>query len=217
MDFKLFIDSLATGTPIAILAAVVGVLWQWWYVRSRDKLHDEQMRRELGLELQKFEYQKQLEMIRFEYEQRQWREELAREMALKTVEVRIEEYAALWSRMAVIAVHTLGAGLTTESARELATDVMKWRYGKGGLLAAETTREAAYALQTALWEYDGSKEKQRNIRAARRLVRQALRADIGLGEDYTGQTIFEASEKVQKIQKAIEQLKPKLGIDASEM
>ena len=53
-------------------------------------------------------------------------------------------------------------------------------------------------------------------KAARRLFLQALRADIGLGENYTGQTIFEASEKVQKIQKEIEKLQPKLGITTSD-
>ncbi len=91
-----------------------------------------------------------------------------------------------------------------------------WRYGKGGLLAEETTRDAAFALQTALWEYNGTEETYRRMRSARRIFRDALRADIGLGEDVRGQTIFEASEKRQKIRQEIKDLQSKLGIPAAE-
>jgi len=169
MDFKLFIDTLLTGTPIAILAALVGILWQAIYTRSRDRLHDEQIKRELELERQKFEYQKQLEVIRFEYEQRRWREELAREITVKLVEARFSEYTEVWSFVeSISASHQMG-GLTTETTKALAEKIKHWRYSKGGLLAEETTRDVAYVFQTALWEYDGSKESYRRMRQARRI------------------------------------------------
>ena len=214
MDFKLFIDTLLTGTPIAILAALVGILWQAIYTRSRDRLHDEQIKRELELERQKFEYQKQLEVIRFEYEQRRWREELAREITVKLVEARFSEYTEVWSFVeSISASHQMG-GLTTETTKALAEKIKHWRYSKGGLLAEETTRDVAYVFQTALWEYDGSKESYRRMRQARRIFLEALRADTGLGENVTGQTIYEATEKRQKIHQELEELKTKLGISS---
>ena len=99
MDFTLFVNTLLTGTPIAILAAVVGLVWQILYVRSRDKLHDEQIKHEIKLEEQKFKHQKELEELRFEYEQRQWRESLGKELILKLLTERIEAFAQLWKIM----------------------------------------------------------------------------------------------------------------------
>src|SRR6476660_8106592 len=105
MDFKLFIDALLTGTPLAILAALVGIIWQAIYVRTRDKLHDEQLQHELEgqkfayqqeMERRKFEHLKELGLLKFEYKQRRWREALARELTLKIVEERIVEYSKVW-------------------------------------------------------------------------------------------------------------------------
>ena len=74
MDFQLFIDALLTGTPVAILVALVGIVWQAIYTRSRDKVHDEQIQRELKLEDQKFKHQREIEELKFGYEQLRWRE-----------------------------------------------------------------------------------------------------------------------------------------------
>jgi uncharacterized membrane-anchored protein YhcB (DUF1043 family) len=214
MDFKLFVDALLTGTPLAILAALVGIIWQAIYVRSRDKLHDGQIRRELELENIKFEYQKELETLKFEYEKRRWREELAMEVTMKIVEVRIEEYSKVWSYIEGIASHKLGEReINPLITKKLAEKIKDWRYSKGGLLAEGTTRDSSFALQTALWKYDGSEESYSRMRVARGIFRDAIRADIGLGEDIRGQTIFEAIEKRQKIREELEQLKLKLGIN----
>ncbi len=217
MDFKLFVDTLLTGTPIAILAALVGIVWQAIYARNRDKLHDEQIRRELELERQKFEHQKELETLKFEYEQRRWREELARDITLKIVGTRIDEYSKVWSYAEGVAKNQLETGsLTPDATKAIAQKIKNWRYSKGGVLAEETTREAAFAFQTALWEYDGSKEAYKGIRRARAIFRDALRADIGLGEDIRGQTIFETAERRQKIRKELKELQSQLGITSAE-
>jgi hypothetical protein len=217
MDFKLFVDSLLTGTPLAILAALVGVIWQALYVRSRDRLHDEQIRREMDIERRKFEHQKELEVLRFEYEQRRWREELARDITVKIVESRIEEYSKVWSYIESVAKFHFDMGnFTIDSARKVAQNLKDWRYGKGGLLAEATTREATYTLQTALFKYDETKESFKSIRRARSIFRDALRADIGLGENVKGQTIFESIEERQKIRNELAELQSKLGIDFQE-
>jgi hypothetical protein len=217
MDFKLFVDSLLTGTPLAILAALVGVVWQLFYVRSRDRLHDEQIRREMEIEKRKFGHQKELEILRFEYEQRRWREELARDITIKIVEGRIEEYSRVWSYIESMAFFQYETGdFAPDIAKKLAIKLRDWRYSKGGLLAEATTREATYTLQTALFKYDGSKESYKSIRRARSIFRDALRADIGLGEDVRGQTIFEATEQRQKIRKELVELQSKLGINSQE-
>ena len=167
MDFKLFVDTLMKGTPLAILAALVGVIWQAVYVRSRDKHHDDQARREQDLELKKFahqneldklrfEHQKELETLRFEYDKRRWREELAKEIALKLVDTRSGEYAAIWSHIESVASNRQQLGeLTPEVTKALAGRIKAWRYGKGALVAKETTRDAAMTFQKALWNYDG--------------------------------------------------------------
>ncbi|NJO81506.1 MAG: hypothetical protein HC828_01245 [Blastochloris sp.] len=95
MDFGVFVETLLTGTPIAILATLVGVIWQIFYSYSRDRLAYEQTKRQLELEKQKFEHEKALERLKFEYEQRRWREELGREITLKLMDLRIAEYAKI--------------------------------------------------------------------------------------------------------------------------
>ncbi|MBE7556662.1 MAG: hypothetical protein HS126_36900 [Anaerolineales bacterium] len=223
MDFKLFIDALLTGTPWAILAALVGIVWQGIYVRSRDKAHDEQIRRELELERQKFEHeqaiekrkfehQKELEITRFEYEQRQWREELSREITLKHIEIRLDEYAKVWSYTEGVARNRQKSGtLTRETTQEMAKKIKSWRYSKGGLFAETITRDAAFAFQQALWVYDESEEAYKRIRNARGIFRDALRADTGLGE-IAGQTIYQVTEERQKIREELKKLQSKLGI-----
>src|SRR5688572_25708834 len=124
MAFKLFIDALLTGTPVAILAALVGIVWQAMYTRRRDKVHDEQVQRELKLEDQKFKHQQEIEKMKFGYEQLRWREELAREIALKHVEVRLEEYAKVWSYVEGVARNQLEKGkLTPEATKAIAQQI----------------------------------------------------------------------------------------------
>ncbi len=227
MDFKSFVEALLTGTPSAILVTLVGVIWQVVYVHSRDKLRDEQARRELNLELQKFEHQekldkrrfehqKELETLRFEYEQRKWREELAKEISVKLVDIRAGEYATIWSQIESIAANKQESGkLTPEVTRALSEKVKAWRYSKGALVAEETTRDAAMAFQKALWDYDGSRT-YRQMRKARRLFRNAMRADLGVGENIEGKTIIEITEQRNKIKKELQALQADLNISEAE-
>jgi len=213
IDFKVFVDALVKGTPWAILIAGIGAIWQLVYVYSRDKIRDKQAVRQMALEEKKFEHQKLLESIKFEYEQRRWREQLGLQLALKHVDARLEEYAKAWSYIEAVATHRMDDGsLSAEVTKKVASNIKSWRYAKGGLLAEETTRDAAYALQRVLWEYSGTTEDYKRIRSARWLFREALRADTGLGEDMTGQTIFDATEKRQRICKELRALQNKLGI-----
>jgi len=207
MDFKTFIDTLLTGTPIAILAAIVGVLLQAMYVLSRDRIHDRQAERELKLEQQKFEHQKELEKMKFEYEQRQWREQLAREITVRLVEARLDEYSKVWSFAEGVAKnqHEKGA-LTPKATKAIARKIKRWRYSKGGLLAEEITRDAAFEFQRALWEYDGSVEAYTRIRRARNIFRDAIRADTGLSE-----AIYQVTEARQKVREELKELQSKLG------
>jgi hypothetical protein len=211
MDFKLFVDAILSGTPLAILAALVGLVWQAFYVHSRDKLHDGQARRELELEQHRFEHQKALETLKFEYEQRRWREQLARDITTRLVEARLAEYSTVWSDLETVTFsQKLRGALTPEKTKELAQKIKSWRYSNGGLLAEETTLEAAYVFQKALWFYGEIPDQQ--MEQARRVFREALRADIGLGEDVTGATIYEATERRQKIRAELRGLQSKLGI-----
>jgi len=210
MDFTLFVNTLLTGTPIAILAATVGLIWQVLYVRSRDKLQDQQMKRELNLEEQKFRHNKELEELRFQYEQRRWRESLGKELILKLLAERIESFAQLWQIMEGIS--TSKTQVTPEDTHAIAEEVLKWRYSKGGLLAEDVTRDAVYAFQQALWNYDGSKEKYRVVRRTRKLVLISMRADIGLGEDISGQSIYKIAEKRQNIGSELAKIQDQLGI-----
>lgn len=210
MDFSLFVNTLMTGTPVAILAAAVGLIWQVLYVRSRDKLQDEQMKREIKLEEQKFKHNKELEELRFQYEQRRWRESLGKELILKLLAERIESFARLWQIMEGIS--TSQKKVAPEETRALAGEVLKWRYGKGGLLAEDVTRDAVFAFQQALWDYDGSKEKYQVIRRTRKLVLISMRADMGLSEDISGQSIYKIAEKRQNIGSELAKIQDQLGI-----
>lgn len=215
MDFKIFIDALLTGTPIAVLAAAVGVIWQLIYTRSRDRLHDAQIQRELALAerkfahektlaQQRFEHQEQLEKAKFGYERRQWREQLAHDITLVLFQARIDASIEIWNNVVEITKHQHQSGnVTAETTQQLAQKVQRWRYGKGGLLSEDTTRDVAYAFQRALWEYDGSKESYKRIRVARRLFRNALRADLGLGEDIKGRTIYQSAGIKQRIEEEL--------------
>jgi hypothetical protein len=204
-------EEFLKGIPWAVLVAAVGTVWQLIYAYIRDRSRDKEEERKHDLERAKFENQKALEMIRFEYEQRKWREQFATQLSLKHVDARLHEYAQLWSHVRIAARHKFGTrSLTPESAKETATAVEAWRYSVGGLLAEEITRDAALAFQAAMWHYDGSTEGYKQIRQARRLLRAALRCDVGLGEDSTGQTIFDAMEGRQRIKQELLEFQKKL-------
>jgi hypothetical protein len=209
MDLKTFVDMLMHGTPIAILAAAVGVLWQAAYALIRDRIHDKQGQREMRLEQQKFDHQRTLEDLKFVYEQQRWREQLARELTMKLVEARLEEYSKVWSYVQGVAKSQHRAGVfTTEAAKDIAEKVKAWRYSKGGLLAEETTRSAAMAFQKALFDYDGSEAAYRRIRSGRSIFRDAIRADMGL----TGDIFQRAEERFQKVRQELNKLESELGI-----
>lgn len=201
------------GIPWAVLIASVGAVWQLIYAYIRDRSRDKEEERRHEFERAKFENQKALELIRFEYEQRKWREQLATQISLKHVDARLSEYAQLWGLVRVVARHMKeSASLTPENAKQTAAKVEAWRYATGGLLAEEITRDAALAFQASLWHYDGSLEKYQRIRRARELLRAALRSDLGIGEDSSGQTIFDAAEKRQKIKRDLTALQENLGL-----
>ncbi len=211
-----FVQTLITGTPVAILVALVGVLWELLYTRSRDKIHDKQMQRQLDLEEKKYEHQKKLEKLRFEYDQRHWKEELAKGITQELVKERINEYTKIWQKIERIASHHRQEGeLTPDITRALAQEVKKWRYGKGGLLSEKTTRDVAYAFQKALWEYDGSSFSYKKIRNARRIFRDAIRSDIGLAENIMGKTLYEVTEERNNILQELKELQKELGISDS--
>jgi predicted oxidoreductase len=198
MDVKPFIDVLIHGTPIAVLAALVGVLWQTTYALLRDRIHDKQAQRELELEQQKFDHQQQ-----------QWREQLALELTMKLVDARLDEYSRIWSYVRVVAWSGMEQGtFTPEVAKDLADKVQAWRFSKGGLLAEETTRGAVYAFQRALWDYDGSVDSFHRVRQGRFVLRDAIRADIGL----TGDVFQRAEERFQKVRHELDKLESELGI-----
>lgn len=209
MDVKSFTDALIHGTPIAVLAAAVGVLWQAAYALLRDRIHDKQAQRELQLEQRKFDHQHKLEDLKFAYEQQRWREQLARELTLKLVDARLDEYSRVWSYVRGVAQSEMRKGIfTADVAKDLAEKVQAWRFSKGGLLAEETTRSAAMAFQKALWGYDGSARAYRRVRRGRFILRDAIRADMGLSGD-----IFQrAEERFQKVRHELDRLESELGI-----
>jgi hypothetical protein len=213
MDLKSFTDTLIHGTPIAVLVAAVGVLWQTAYAILRDRIHDKQAQRELQLEQRKFDQQRTLEDLKFEYEQQRWREQLARELTMKLVDARLDEYSRIWSYVRVVAQSEMLKGaFKPEIAKELAEKVQAWRFSKGGLLAEETTRGAVYAFQKALWDYDGSAAAYHRIRHGRFILRDAIRADIGL----TGDVFQRAEERFQKVRHELDRLESELGIAATD-
>jgi hypothetical protein len=232
MDLSTLGNTLQTGTPIAILVTIIGIIWQYTYRRSRDKLQDAQQKRESALEQERFErasaleqerfkrasaleqekfnHQKALEELRFEYEQRRWREELGREMMIKLLEERLTAYTQLWGYIELAARSGL-ADLTIEKAHNTAREVHKWRYDKGGLLAEDSTRDAVREFQQALWRYDGSRESSQAMRAARRFVLRSLRADLGLGKNVSGQSIFQIVGERQEIGKELGEIRATTG------
>lgn len=227
IDFAVFVKALNQGTPWAILIAAIGAIWQLIYIYSRDRATERNAKRAYDLEQakflnqktieeKKFEYQKALENLRCGYEERKWREQLALQLASKHVDARLSEYADLWSEVRIVARHNKTDGaLTVDSAKAAAAAVEKWRYSRGGLLAEETTRDAALALQTALWSYNGTNAVFAQARSARRWLRAALRADMGLGEDGLGHSIFDATAARHKIAEELSVLKQQLGISNS--
>jgi hypothetical protein len=224
MDFKVLVEAIDKGVPLAILIAAIGAIWQLIYAYTRDKLNYKEaaLKRELetakfeyqkALEAQKFEHQSKIEQLKFEYDQRKWKEQLALQLAHRHVDARLVEYPPLWSIVRAVAKHKATSGdLTSELTWQIAGEVEAWRYSKGGLLAEETTRDAALAFQTALWHYDGSKEAYSRILYARRLLRASLRADMGLGVDALGKSIFDTTEDRQKIIKELADFKAELGM-----
>jgi hypothetical protein len=213
MDIKSFTDVLIHGTPIAVLAAAVGLVWQTAYALLRDRIHDKQAQRELELEQQKFDHERKLEDLRFTYEQQQWREQLARELTIKLVDARLDEYSRIWSYVRVVARSAIQNGTFTPAvAKELAERVQAWRFSKGGLLAEETTRGAVYAFQRALWDYDGSVDSFHRVRQGRFVLRDAIRADLGL----TGDVFQRAEERFQKVRHELDRLESALGITTTD-
>jgi hypothetical protein len=213
LDFKLVVDTFPRGTPWAILATLVGIVLQFIYVRSQDHFHDAQARRELALEENKFKHQKEIENQRFEYDQRRWKEELGKEIALKHIDIRLDEYAVIWSRIESIGASVRESGeLTRESTRALAGKIKEWRYSKAGLLAEETTRDAATALQVACWHFDGTCEAYRQMRRARTLFRNAIRADLGLDA-----SIYELTAVRNRIREELQNLQQQLPKSDSQL
>jgi hypothetical protein len=151
--------SSISGPASALMVALVGFYATNIYNRRQRAAEDRRKEAASNLENEKFEAQKKIEKVRFDYERQRWREELSSQVALKHVETRLTEYSALWSRVGAVATHRRASGeLTQAVARELASHVENWRYSMGGLLAEPTTRDAAFAFQRAAWDYDETKE-----------------------------------------------------------
>jgi hypothetical protein len=205
--------SSLSGFASGLAVALIGFYATNIYTRQQ-KIAEERRRDEaLNLEKARFESQKGIEKMKFDYERQRWREELASQVALKHVETRLTEYSPLWTRIEVIAKHRMDSGeLTQAVARELANHVKNWRYSTGGLLAEPTTRDAAYAFQQAAWAYDGTKESYRRIRTARRILRDALRADMGVSEDVFGKNIIDVAAQRQRIKSNLADLQSQLRI-----
>ena len=204
LDVKLFVDTWSKGAPFATVVAGLAVVWDLVHTYLRERSQDKQAKQELALEVQKFNHQQQLEEKKFEYEKSRWREQLAREITVRLVEVRLDEYSQVWSHLQGIAESKRRE--LAQSTKEIAERIQQWRYSKGGLLAEEITRDAAYVLQQALWDYDGSEIAWRRILDARHIFRDAIRADIGLTE-----AIFQVTEDRQKVRQALDRFKAKLS------
>jgi hypothetical protein len=105
-----------------------------------------------------------------------------------------------------------GEEFTPSATRELANHVKSWRYFAGGLLAEPTTRDAAYAFQQAAWDYNGTKEGYKRIRLARRILRDSLRSDIGVGVDISGRSLIDVADGLKQIKSDLTNLQDQLGI-----
>jgi hypothetical protein len=220
-EFGPLVDVLRTGTPIAVLVTLVGYVWQGLYTHNRNKLQDAQQERTLALqdaqhnrtlalEREKFKHQKDLESQRFEYEKDRWREELGREMMIKLLDERVTAYADLWGLIEFASSSNKERDKAT--ARHIAGEVREWRYGKGNLLAEDITRDAVYEFQKALWSYDPDYEPSyQKMRDARKLVLRSLRADLGLGKNVSGETIYEILAARQAIGQELDEKFPTDG------
>ncbi len=152
-----------------------------------------------------------LEEGRFDHERQKWREDLSNQITLKLLETRLTEYSYIWSRIEIVALHRMESGkLTQNSTRELANDVKKWRYSTGGLLAEPITRDAALAFQQAVWAFDGTTQSYEGIRDARRILRDALRADMGIHE-VLGKSLVDVTAERARTED-LAKLRSRLGI-----
>jgi hypothetical protein len=206
--------SSLSGFASGVAVALIGFYATNIYNRRQRAAEEHRKEQASDLELARFGFQKELEAVRFGYEQTKWREALSSDVASKLLETRLAEYSCLWSRVEVVARSQLASGELTQSlARELATHVKNWRYSTGGLLAEPTTRDAAYAFQQALWNYDETGESYRRIRAARRILRDALRADLGVSEDMFGKSLISVAAERLRTRSDLTNLERGLGIE----
>jgi hypothetical protein len=224
LDFKPIVDALIKSAPTAVYVALVGILWQIVYAIVKDRLARKEALEKLKLETERFafqskaetlrfEHQRTLEKEKFEYEKLKWREQLSLELAKRHLDARLKTYPPLWGLVRAVARHSERSGaLTPDESKALAKEIEAWRYSKGGLLAEETTRDAALALQSALWKYNSTSEGFVKIRRARRLVRASLRADMGLGANSEGENIFDATAARQHIAEELAALQRQLDI-----
>jgi hypothetical protein len=225
-DFKLIIDALIKGAPTALYIALVGIVWQIVYAFVKDFLAHKEAVQKLKLESDKFDFQSKVEKLRFEhqrdldkqrfdYEKLKWREQLSLEIVKRHLDARLEVYHSLWTLIRSVARHTERSGeLTPDQCKAIATEIEGWRYGIGGLLAEETTRDAALALQTALWKYDSTPAGFSKVRQARGLLRDALRADLGLGVNSEGLNIFGVTGIRVGIEEKLAPLKTELKLES---
>lgn len=168
-----------SGFASAVVVSLFGFYATNLYNRRQQIAEQHRKEQAADLEVSKFN----IESGRFDHERQKWREELSNLVTLKLLEARLVECSSLWSRIELVARHRMESGeLTVILARKLANDVEKWRYSRGGLLAEPVTRDAAVAFQRAAWNFDGTTESYSRIRDARRILRDALRADMGVGE-----------------------------------
>lgn len=212
-DFKPIVDALIKDAPFAAYVALIGIVWQVLYALSKDWLARRESAQKAALEQRRFEHQEKLEKLKLDYELKRWREHVTLEFAKRQLDARLAEYPALWALAQVTAKHNQGSTkMTPEKCRQVSDQIELWRYGKGGLLAEEETRDAAIALQAALWNFDGTTQAFQRVRDARRLVRQALRADMGLGNNLTGATIYETITNRHGLNAELAQLQQALGL-----
>jgi hypothetical protein len=183
-----------SGFASGLAVALIGFYATNVYNRQQQNAEEHRKDQTVRLAESKFNIEKE----RFDHERQKWREELSNQVTLKLLEARLVEYSSLWSRIELVARHRMGSGeLTQSSARELASDVETWRYSKGGLLAEPVTRDAAFAFQRAAWNFDGTKESYKRIRDARRILRDALRADMGVDEVFGTALIDQAAARTR--------------------
>lgn len=150
-------DKFASVSAFASALAVALIGFYATNVYNKRQRVNEEQRNEQ--EEQRKEQASDLEKKRFDHERQEWREELSNQVTLKILEARLKEYGYLWARIELVAKHQMSLGdLTQDLTRQLASDVQKWRYSLGGLLAAPLTRNAAIAFQTAVLDFKGNEE-----------------------------------------------------------